>query len=401
MQHNYKYTAADFERYHSGGMSDVEMHAMEKAALQDPFLAEALEGYMYTDTPVKDIDELKEKLLQKKKKKNVFLVIQKQNVWLSIAAMFILIAGIGYFAYQLNFKKENTTLAKKEGGRHLKNDTQQIITSKTDSINTENDVAIAPDKTTETIKKENKKNESDNKISRENASEITSDDLLKKNVQTTPGPDAKRDYFITPEKNLMKGQVVDSLGRPVQYAILKDKNAKTIISTDSAGRFKMKANDSSLTANISAPGYKTEEKILSDKKEQVIVMQHDSRDLNEVVVIGNGAKRKKESLSNSSILQGKVPGVIVSDSNPQPIVGRQEFDQYVKKNIKIPVDNEGKNYSGKVTLSFEINKRGNAKKIKVEQSLCKPCDEEATRLILHGPKWKYINSERQKVTIEF
>ena len=401
MQKNNKYTAADFERYHSGQMSEAEMHAIEKAALEDPFLAEALEGYVYTDTPVKDIDELKEKLLQKKKKRNVFFVIQKQNIWLRIAAIFILIAGIGYFAYQLNFNKENNTLAKKEDRHDNKNDTKQSIIPKADSINNEKEIAVSPLTTKEAvINKENKKIEHDNRISRDNAIQGTSDDLRKESVQTTPNPEANRDFFITPEKNLMKGQVVDSLGKPVQYAMIKDKNTKTIITSDSAGRFKIKANDSSLTANISAPGYKTEEKILTDKTEQVIVMEHDSRGMEEVVVTANGAKKQKKNLAYSTILQGKVPGVVVSDAT-QPVIGWQGFNKYVKENIKIPVDNKGKIYRGKVALSFEINKRGNPKKIKVEQPLCKPCNEEATRLLLHGPKWKYINNERQKVTIEF
>jgi len=389
---NNKYTAADFNRYHSGQMSEKEMHALEKAALKDSFLADALEGYAYTDKPEKDIADLKEKLLSKRKKKNIFLVIQKQNIWLRIAALFILIAGIGYLAYQLNFNKENTTLAKKEDSNDIKNKAIQIIIPKADSINIEKGIAVSP---------ENKKIEQNIKISPDNAIENTSDDLRRESMQTTANPGDKRDYFITPEKNFMKGQVVDSLGHPVQYATIKDKNAKINTISDSVGRFKMKTNDSSLTANISAPGYKTKEKILSDKNEQVIVMEHDNQNLNEVVVTANGIKRQKKDLGYSTILQGKVPGVVVSDSNPQPIAGGQTFNEYVKDNIRIPVDNEGKNYKGKVVLSFEINKRGNPKKIKVEQSLCKPCDEEATKLLLHGPKWKYINDERQKVTIEF
>lgn len=392
MSQNNKYTAADFNRYHSGQMSEKEMHALEKAALKDSFLADALEGYAYTDKPEKDIADLKEKLLSKRKKKNIFLVIQKQNIWLRIAALFILIAGIGYLAYQLNFNKENTTLAKKEDSNDIKNKAIQIIIPKADSINIEKGIAVSP---------ENKKIEQNIKISPDNAIENTSDDLRRESMQTTANPGDKRDYFITPEKNFMKGQVVDSLGHPVQYATIKDKNAKINTISDSVGRFKMKTNDSSLTANISAPGYKTKEKILSDKNEQVIVMEHDNQNLNEVVVTANGIKRQKKDLGYSTILQGKVPGVVVSDSNPQPIAGGQTFNEYVKDNIRIPVDNEGKNYKGKVVLSFEINKRGNPKKIKVEQSLCKPCDEEATKLLLHGPKWKYINDERQKVTIEF
>ncbi len=52
-------------------------------------------------------------------------------------------------------------------------------------------------------------------------------------------------------------------------------------------------------------------------------------------------------------------------------------------------------------LSFEINKNGNPKQIKVDQSLCVPCDEEATRLLMQGPKWKYIKDKRCVVTIQF
>ncbi len=76
---NYKYTAADFERYHSGQMNESEMHALEKASLQDPFLADALEGYSYTSTSEKDISDLKEKLLIKKKRRNNIFGKQKEK----------------------------------------------------------------------------------------------------------------------------------------------------------------------------------------------------------------------------------------------------------------------------------------------------------------------------------
>ena len=401
MAKNYNYTAADFERYHSGRMTESEMHDLEKAALEDPFLADALEGYIYTNSPVADIDVIKEKLFAKKRKRNIFLVLQKQNVWLRIAAIFILIAGIGYLAYQLNFNKENTTLAKKEDKPEIKNDTRQSI-PKSDSINDQKETAVSPLTTNETIlNKENKKTEYGPKISADKAIENPTDDLQKPIVQATPKPEDRSDFFKSQEKNLMKGQVVDSQGNPIQYAIIKDKNTKTTIASDSAGRFKMKANDSSLTANISAPGYKTEEKILTDKKDQVIVMQHDNRDLNEVVVTANGIKKQRNNLSLSKRLQYKVPGVAVRDSTSQTLTGLQKFNEYVKENINIPKDDEGKNYKGSVVLSFEINKKGTPKNIRVEQSLCTACDKEATRLLLHGPKWEKANDKRNSVTIQF
>lgn len=43
------YTQADIERYLQGKMTHAEMHALEKAALQDPFLADAIEGFAIAD----------------------------------------------------------------------------------------------------------------------------------------------------------------------------------------------------------------------------------------------------------------------------------------------------------------------------------------------------------------
>ena len=71
---NIVYTAVDLQRYHSGTMSEAEMHALEKAALDDPFLSEALEGYVFTTTAEKDIIELKNRLSEKEKNK-------KEYVW--------------------------------------------------------------------------------------------------------------------------------------------------------------------------------------------------------------------------------------------------------------------------------------------------------------------------------
>ena len=39
------YTAEDIKRYITGAMNPQEMHAIEMAALDDPLLAEAMEGY--------------------------------------------------------------------------------------------------------------------------------------------------------------------------------------------------------------------------------------------------------------------------------------------------------------------------------------------------------------------
>ena len=58
-----KYTAADIDRYHKGLLSPKERHDLEKAALDDPFLADALEGYATAGVhTAEDLAELQQRL---------------------------------------------------------------------------------------------------------------------------------------------------------------------------------------------------------------------------------------------------------------------------------------------------------------------------------------------------
>src|SRR5258706_6436259 len=107
------YTAEEIARYHSGIMPLDEMHALEKAALEDPFLADALEGYMNAPEAEKDIAELKGQLFEKRGKKNVFSLYSLGGWW-RIAALFIIITGAGYFLYRINYNNKENSLAKNE-----------------------------------------------------------------------------------------------------------------------------------------------------------------------------------------------------------------------------------------------------------------------------------------------
>ncbi len=403
MPQNKKYTATDFERYHSGKMNEKEMHTLEKAAIADSFLADALEGYAYSNSPVKDIAELREKFLAKKKKKNIFL-IQSDNKWLRIAAIFILIAGIGYMAFELNFNKENNTLAKKQDTDFKKITEQPAIPKMDPPSNNEKDlVTFSPSE------KSNGPliNKNTGKIPKP---DLTRDNYLAKNaekpnesfLQKDALEEPKQDYASSESKiNLLKGKLVDTLGNPVRYATIIDKNRKIMTTSDSTGKFKLLFNDTSLTATIAMIGYKTKISRLSYKNEQTIVMEPDNQSLNEVVVLSKGARRQNKELSPAVILERKVPGITVNNSASEPIIGWQKFNEYLQDNINIPDDEKGQAFKGKVVLSFEINKQGIPQKIKIEQTLCTACDRESARLITQGPKWKYIQDKRQRVTIQF
>lgn len=109
------FTAFDIERYHKGLLSKAERHALEKAALDDPFLADALEGYAVPGVQVKqDLEELSEKLSARTEAKKVIPFNKGGGTsfpWLRAAAMFIVIAGAGLLFYRFGFNKGKEEIA--------------------------------------------------------------------------------------------------------------------------------------------------------------------------------------------------------------------------------------------------------------------------------------------------
>src|ERR1700722_888576 len=105
-KYNTTYSAADIEKYLRGELSPREMHDLENAALEDPFLADALDGMSAlqkaapTATPLaSDLDELHTRLNTRvtagQGRNNIRRAIPR---W-SIAASIILLLGIGYAVY--------------------------------------------------------------------------------------------------------------------------------------------------------------------------------------------------------------------------------------------------------------------------------------------------------------
>lgn len=130
------FTAEDIRRYHEGTLTPAQMHELEKASLEDPFLADALEGYAVEDVQVPaDISELRKRLEERVADKTVVPLAapSKAFSWLRIAAMIIAVAGAGLLVYNLGFNKKENTIAQQTD--HLID--QQPNTPKTDTISSD------------------------------------------------------------------------------------------------------------------------------------------------------------------------------------------------------------------------------------------------------------------------
>ena len=68
--------------------------------------------------------------------------------------------------------------------------------------------------------------------------------------------------------------------------------------------------------------------------------------------------------------------------------GTAKMMDYLSKNIKYPEEAKEKGISGRVFLSFVIEKDGAVSNVKVAKGIGKECDDEALRVVKAMPKWK-------------
>ena len=106
----------DIEKYLKGEMTAAEMHALEKAALDDPFLAEALEGLEHAGGPdhfLHDLHKLNKSLHERTHKR------RDRTLWLwgwhtGIAAAVLLVAVSGFLVISILRDQQRQELAMQE-----------------------------------------------------------------------------------------------------------------------------------------------------------------------------------------------------------------------------------------------------------------------------------------------
>lgn len=128
----------------------------------------------------------------------------------------------------------------------------------------------------------------------------------------------------------ISGTVSDPSGEPLIGVSVTVPGSKTGVATDIDGMYSIEA-DAKSTLRFSYVGYKTKEVSVNGKNTIDVVMEEDSEVLQEVVVVGYGTMDKKEltsaishigekdfltvsSLDPSMMIQGKVPGVSITNT---------------------------------------------------------------------------------------
>ena len=81
--------------------------------------------------------------------------------------------------------------------------------------------------------------------------------------------------------------------------------------------------------------------------------------------------------------------------------GEQALIDYVSKNVVYPQEARDKEISGRVFVSFVVEKDGSVNEVKVMRGIGGGCDEEAVRVIKSMPKWKPGKQEGKPVRVSY
>ena len=349
-----EFTAEDIERYYSGKMSPLEMHKLEKAAMEDPFLADALEGYGFTNTPVKDNEYLYSQL-QSKMTAGKVVPINKfdKNQFLKIAALFILLAGCGWAVYKFAFNTRNNDIA-----------SAKKIEAPTPVI------------TADTIRNETA-------LQQKNINQET-------DTQTTAIQDNGNGTVSLSTQNRHTGKLNSNTASIPKEKVQNSEPSRAVTETVISGYNKDASAKAGIYETIDSGTIASAPQTVSAGKENVIVLKRSKSDPMPEVVLSN---IKKDS-------NYRKPNITFEEA--EPANGIVYYNDYVANNLEMPELEMRKNVAGEVKLSFDVNDAGQAINIKVEKSLCTECDKEAIRLLKDGPKWvKKKKSKKGKLSIKF
>ncbi len=171
----------------------------------------------------------------------------------------------------------------------------------------------------------------------------------------------------------IRGQVKDMQGQTLPGVNVTIKGTTIGTVTDASGNYKLTTSIEQPALVFSFIGLQTAEVPATDRESVDVMLEEDAAQLSEVVVTGHGYQ-SRDPLN---------PVIRLAE----PLGGRKAYNNYLEKSKRFPqaaLDNKVK---GRVTIEFTVETDGTLAGFHVLQSLGYGCDEEVTRLVKEGPRW--------------
>lgn len=426
--YNKNYSAEELRAYISGQMPPAEMHALEKAALDDPFLEEAIEGMREAlsahgaEKVMAPVAELKAAMAEKATRPKVIPMFQRTGFRMAAAAVVILVSGTWIYN-TLSQQEPANTLAVQPGTEQsapipsVDNNVTADTTAAAAINNKNNTIALKPAEPVypaQVLKEVPVKSKAatkdlaatppaapallqDSSLKELNtetakagaivkAEEKKQNDALEETIAANNKADEGKARTMNVANNFFKGKVVDPANNPLANVTITPLNSNQSFLTDQNGMFQIPVVDSPMTVVVSTVGYTTRNYQLNNQgfMNQLSLEPLKNDNLSGVVIAQ--PSRKKESFLK------KPPTVLVQTATPEG--GWVAFENYVEANNKLKAQKQTQ-----VVVSFAIDRKNALSDFRIEQSAGAAQDAEAIRLIKEGPAWKLNKTRKDRVMV--
>jgi len=409
----------DIEKYLKGELSPAEMNALEKRALDDPFLADALEGA----ESINDLDlsadlhllkrTLDERIQDKRKTLTPWIWAARiaAGLLLLVVASYVIFTltstDAGKSAENLALNKPATPSTQTQPSSAVEKEEAESPLPAISNPDTGKSIAEVPStrQTPPVIEVPSKGEKQlkdvtiDKKLSNISetqpssqgvttpAEEVTvvsgSDDVVKQKSETVASGAAREAKSRTRKSDkeivkVLKGTVTDlEDGTPLPGVTVSLKGTDIGTFTDSEGNYELSLPKSTGELNFSFIGLQEVQVPLTTSDTVNVKMNADFSELSEIVVVGFAP-------ANGDLMLDASP---TSYELAEPRGGRKAYKNYLVTNMHYPQLAIENKIEGKVTIHFTVEPSGVLNDFKVVKGIGYGCDEEVLRLVKDGPKW--------------
>lgn len=115
----------------------------------------------------------------------------------------------------------------------------------------------------------------------------------------------------------------------------------------------------------------------------------------EINPAGDGQGVADHTVSNEPV------GMSMLEKYPEFPGGQDAFNKYISRNLRYPMMARENSISGRVFVSFIIEKNGSLSNIQVVRGIGGGCDDEAVRVLKNSPSWAAGMQNGQKVRVAY
>jgi hypothetical protein len=384
--------------YIQGQRKGKDAHRIEKEAMRDPFLSDALDGFdAITDSHISRIEDMRKQVSASTRKK-----INHWKYW-SIAASILVIFSLGgywlireispgeeFYAYEMVHAEEAEENKEKNAVRNDENairrqedgvrGQEDAIRGQEDDIRGQED-AVRGQEDDIRGQEDDIRGQEDDVRGQESIVPLKEERIIHKKEPDTLAPPN------------IKGLITDSHGEPLTGASITQQGTHYGAISDIDGRFSFNAADTG-SLKISYLGYEDRTVSLDSAGQELLIAMHENAQaLDEVIVIGYATQKRRS-------VTGAVRRIEAGNKAPEPVSGEKAYRKYLKDNRIRPVDEACKDVRGDVKLRLSVDTNGRPMGITIIKSLCPSADREAIRLIEEGPDWTPGNKTAE-ITVKF